>query len=58
MRKSVDHYAEFKTAHLGQPGFSLIPREGYEMIELIDPEFDVRVYFSNPPLTQQLGIGQ
>ena len=31
-------------------------KEHFYMIELIDPAFDVRVYFSNPPLNIQLGI--
>lgn len=53
---TVENYAAFKKKYLGQPGFSLIPREGFEMIELVDPAFDVRAYFSHPPLDEQLGI--
>lgn len=28
----------------------------FYMIELIDSDFDVRVYFSNPPLDKQLNL--
>jgi len=49
-------YPAFKEKYLAQPGFKLIPRDGFEMIELVDPKFNVRCYFSNPPLDQQLGI--
>ena len=51
---TVSNYYEFKEKHLSQEGFKLIEREDFEMIELIDPEFNVRVYFSNPPLDKQL----
>ena len=40
--------SEFKEKYLSQKEFKLIMRENFEMIELIDPQFDVRVYFSNP----------
>jgi len=33
----------------------IIEREEMEMIELMDPAFDVRAYFSHPPLDEQLG---
>ena len=46
----------FKKEYLVKKGFKLIQRENFEMIELMDSEFDVRVYFSNPPLDKQLGI--
>ncbi|HWQ60240.1 MAG TPA: hypothetical protein VN420_03760 [Candidatus Fimivivens sp.] len=49
-------YEEFKRAVLGKPGFTLIPRGDFEMIELMDPDADVRVYFSNPPVERQLGL--
>ena len=49
-------YEEFKQKVLGRKEFTLIPREGFEMIELMDPKFDVRVYFSNPPVGVVLGI--
>ncbi len=51
---TVKNYSEFKKKYILKTGFKLIPRENFEMIELIDPEFNVRPYFSNPPLDKQL----
>jgi hypothetical protein len=53
---TVSNYPEFKKKYLSQKGFSLIVRKNMEMIELVDPKFNVRAYFSNPPLDKQLGI--
>ena len=53
---TVSDYPEFKKKYLSQEGFKLIVRKDFEMIELVDPKFDVRVYFSNPTLEKQLGI--
>lgn len=53
---TVSDYPEFKRNHLSQEGFKLIVREKIEMIELVDSHFDVRAYFSNPPLIKKLGI--
>jgi len=54
---TVGNYSEFKKKHLSKTGFKLIPkREDFEMIELVDSKFDVRAYFSHPPLDKQLGI--
>lgn len=53
---TVLDYPEFKRGCLSQKGFKLIPREKFEMIELVDPQFDVRTYFSNPPLDKQLKL--
>ncbi len=53
---TVSDYPEFKKKHLSQKGFKLIVRKNFEMIELVDPKFNVRAYFSNPPLNKQLGI--
>src|SRR3989344_9314184 len=44
---TVLDYSKFKKAYLPQKGFKLIVRENFEMIELIDPEFNVRAYFSS-----------
>lgn len=49
-------YAEFKARYLGKPGFKLIEREDFEMIEIMDPSFDARVYFSNPPVEEQFNL--
>ena len=53
---TVLDYKKFKKKFLKQKEFSLIVREFFEMIELVDPSFKVRTYFSNPPLDHQLGI--
>jgi hypothetical protein len=53
---TVSYYPEFKKKYLSQKGFSLIVRKNSEMIELVDPKFNVRVYFSSSPLNKQLGI--
>ncbi len=53
---TVTNYSDFKAKYLNESGFSLIKRENFEMIELVNPKFNVRAYFSNPPLDQQLGI--
>ncbi len=53
---TVPNFTDFKKKYLFKDGFKLIERENFEMIELMDPEFDVRVYFSNPPLDKQLGL--
>jgi len=53
---TVSNYPEFKKKYLSQKGFSLIVRKNFEIIELVDPKFNVRAYFSNPPLDKQLGI--
>ena len=53
---TVTDYSEFKEKYLSQKEFKLIVRENFEMIELMDTQFDVRVYFSNPPLDEQLKI--
>ena len=53
---TISDFTGFKKKYLSKNGFKLIKRESFEMIELMDPEFDVRAYFSNPPLDKQLGI--
>ncbi len=49
-------YHVFKKKYLSKKGFKLIPRENFEMIELMNATFNVRVYFSYPPLGEQLKI--
>lgn len=51
---TVSDYPKFKEKHLPKEGFKLIERPDMEMIELIDPDFDVRAYFSHPPLDTQI----
>ena len=53
---TVSHFLEFEKKYLSRSGFKLIKRENFVMIELIDSQFDVRVYFSHPPLDIQLNI--
>jgi hypothetical protein len=53
---TVSDYPAFKAIHLGKPGFSLIEREHMEMIELIDPSYNVLAYYSHPPLADVLKI--
>ena len=54
---TVDNYENFKSEILKSAGTKLIERPEMEMIELMEDGADVRVYFSNPPLDKQLGIG-
>lgn len=53
---TVSDYGLFKENYLSKPGFKLIIRPKFEMIELAAKDFDVLAYFSNPPLDKQLGV--
>ncbi len=53
---TVQNFSEFEKKYLSKDNFKLIKRENFVMIELIDCAFDVRAYFSNPPLDVQLRI--
>jgi hypothetical protein len=54
---TVPNFSDFKKKYLTRDGFKLIKkREDFEMLELMDSKFDVRVYFSNPPMDEQLNI--
>jgi hypothetical protein len=53
---AVKDYDEFKEKYLSESGFNVIERDTFEMIEIMDPAFNVRVYFSNPPVEVQLGL--
>ncbi|MFA7654368.1 MAG: hypothetical protein WCX97_05055 [Candidatus Magasanikbacteria bacterium] len=53
---TINNYHDFKDKYLQQERFKLIPRVNFEMIELMDSDFNIRVYFSYPPLDKQLGI--
>jgi len=52
----LSDYAKFKQNHLEKPGFKLIERETFEMIELMEEGGDVRIYFSNPPVSYPLQL--
>ena len=53
---TVSNFLEFEKKYLSKAGFKLIKRENFVMMELMDSKFDVRAYFSNPPLDVQLNI--
>jgi len=53
---TVTNYDSFKNKYLGKPGFSLIKRTNMEMIELIDPSYDVIAYYSYPTLADVLKL--
>ena len=53
---TVADYANFKKTYLGKPGFGIIEREDMEMLELIDPAFNVLAYYSHPPLAEVLKL--
>lgn len=53
---AIKNYKAFKTENIDKPGFKLIEREYFEMIELMDENYNVRAYFSNPPVEQHPGI--
>ena len=53
---TVLNFSEFEKKYLNKPGFKIIKRPDFYMLELTDPKFDVRVYFSNPPLDKELNI--
>jgi hypothetical protein len=53
---AVSSYAAFKATYLEAVGFRLIERDDFEMLELVDSEFDVRAYFSHPPVEEHAGI--
>jgi hypothetical protein len=50
---TVSDYEAFKKECENKDNFKLIPRNGFEMIELTEPGAAVRVYFSNPPIEEQ-----
>jgi len=53
---TVSNFSEFEKKYLSKPGFKIMKKEDFYMIEIMDPKFDVRAYFSNPPLDVQLNI--
>lgn len=50
------NYFELKAQHLSNSNFELIEREGFEMLRVSDPEYDVMVCFSNIPLSKSLNL--
>lgn len=53
---TIEEFLAFEKTYLSDPHFTKIQKENFYMIELMDSAFDVRAYFSNPPLDQQLAI--
>jgi hypothetical protein len=53
---TVSDYQSFKTKYLDRPGFGLIKRTQMEMIELIDPAFNVLAYYSHPTIAEVLNL--
>ena len=53
---TIPDFSEFENKYLEKKGFKKMDKETFYMIELMDPDFDVRAYFSNPPLDKQLNI--
>ena len=53
---TVKDYQQFKERYLKLPNFKLIKRPEFEMLELMDNDFNVRVYFSHPTLLEILKI--
>lgn len=51
---TVTNYSSFKEKCLAQAGFTLIERPGMEMLELTEPNGEVRAYFSHPPIDDEL----
>ncbi len=55
---AITDFDAFCKEYLQKPGFKLIERPEFEMIELMDEKRNTRVYFSNPPVEQHDGIKQ
>jgi len=53
---TISNFPEFEKKYLSKNNFKLIQRNNFKMIELMDSNFNVRAYFSNPPLDKQLNI--
>ena len=53
---TISNFLEFEKKYLSKSGFKILRKPDFYMIELMDSDFDVRAYFSNPPLDRQLNI--
>ncbi|MFT4250781.1 MAG: hypothetical protein ACMXYD_05460 [Candidatus Woesearchaeota archaeon] len=53
---TISNFSEFEKKYLSKPGFKIMKKPNLYMLELVDYDFDVRAYFSNPPLDKQLNI--
>jgi len=53
---TVNNYNKFKSSVLSKAGFNIIKRTEMEMIELINPCYNVIAYYSNPIIADVLNI--
>jgi len=53
---TISNFSKFEKKYLSKQGFKKIQKTDFYMIELTDADFNVRVYFSNPPLDEQLDV--
>ena len=53
---TIKNYNDFKNNCLNKKEFSIISKQDFEMSELMEKDSDVRVYFSYPPIDEDLGI--
>lgn len=53
---TIDNFKEFEDKYMSKPQFKRMDKPDFYMIELMDSDFDVRAYFSNPPLDKQLNL--
>lgn len=53
---TLSDYPHFKEKYLGQEGFNVIVRPNMEMMELLNPCYNVIAYYSYPPLAETLKI--
>ena len=53
---TITDFPRFEQKYLSEKGFKIMRKPDFYMIELMDPNFNVRAYFSNPPLDKQLNI--
>src|SRR3989339_1566820 len=51
---TISNFPEFEKKYLSKSGFKILRKPDFYMIELMNSDFDVRAYFSNPPLDRQL----
>lgn len=53
---TITDFDGFEKKYLPKTQFKRIQKDNFYMIELMDSRYEVRAYFSNPPLDKQLGI--
>ena len=53
---TISNFPEFEKKYLPKAGFKILRKPDFYMIELMDSSFEVRAYFSNPPLDKQLNL--